>query len=70
MQIKASDLGRLNRAVLGAVEYRHEVVDITRYGVVVARIVPADVWPPSVSVVPRLESAQETTEKTSGSDVP
>lgn len=66
MQIKASELGRLNRAVLGAVEYRGEVVDVTRYGVVVARIVPANGWPPAASVVPQLGQPPENTEKNQG----
>lgn len=67
MLIKASDLGRLNRVVLGAVEYRGEVVDVTRYGVVVARIVPANGWPPAASVVPQMGQPSETTEKTKDS---
>jgi hypothetical protein len=41
MIITTTDLGRMHRRALDAVQHRQEIVEVTRYGQIVARLVPA-----------------------------
>lgn len=69
MQIPATSLTRLTRTALDAVEHRGEIVEILRYGRIVARLVPASATvvladlPPAPSVVPAIEIPGETAGK-------
>ncbi len=61
MLITATDLGRKHREALDTVVHRQGIVEITRYGQVVARLVPATATVVlDVSVVPGGNSAEIT----------
>jgi antitoxin (DNA-binding transcriptional repressor) of toxin-antitoxin stability system len=63
MKINATELRNGFRRVLDAVEHGDEIVDVVRYGVVVARIIPPRLHKlPVESVVPTMETSQETPE--------
>lgn len=69
MKIPATALARRSRCALDAVEHHGAIIEVLRYGHVIARLVPASATvvladlPPAPSVVPVIEIPGETAVK-------